>query len=140
MEGLGAAASIIAVIELSAKVASLCFQYSVAVKHAEKDITRLQKEVKNLTDVLEEVQELLDSSGGASLSTSQKLLEALNDCSSQLQKLDKRLQPDKIHKAMGRLRIRALKWPLESKEVDKIITRLERFKQAFSLALQVDQT
>jgi hypothetical protein len=34
MEGLSGAASVIAVVDLSAKVASLCFQYLVAVKDA----------------------------------------------------------------------------------------------------------
>jgi hypothetical protein len=41
MEAVGSAASIIAVIELSAKVASLCFQYSSAGKNARSDVERL---------------------------------------------------------------------------------------------------
>ena len=38
MDGLIETASVIAVIDISAKVASLCFQYSVAVKNAKEDI------------------------------------------------------------------------------------------------------
>jgi hypothetical protein len=41
MEGLGVAANVIAVIKLSAKVASVCLDYSRAVKHAAKDIDQL---------------------------------------------------------------------------------------------------
>jgi len=41
MDGLSAGASVIAVIDISAKVATLCFQYSAAVKDAIKDIQRL---------------------------------------------------------------------------------------------------
>jgi hypothetical protein len=41
MDGLSGAASIIAVVEISAKVVSLCVQYSVAVKDAKRDIERL---------------------------------------------------------------------------------------------------
>jgi hypothetical protein len=140
MEGLGAAASAIAVIELSAKVASLFVQYSRAVKDAPNNITRLQKETKSLKNVLGDVKQLLNGPGSAQLSTSRKLLEALNDCFSQLKILEKVLEPGKTRKAMSRLGVRALKWPFESNEVDKIIRELERCKQTISLALEIDQT
>jgi hypothetical protein len=140
MEGLGAAANVIAVVDLCAKVASFCYQYSLAVKHAKNDITRLQGELKSLRDVLGEVQQLLDGPDSAKLSASQKLLEALKDGFSQLKTLDERLNPGKARKAMSRLGVRALKWPFESKEVDKVINGLEKCKQTVSLALQVDQT
>jgi hypothetical protein len=55
MEGLGAVLSVIAVVSLCVKVASLCVQYSLAVIDAKNDITRLQVEVKSLRDVLGEV-------------------------------------------------------------------------------------
>ena len=79
MEGLGVAANIIALVDLCAKVALFCYQYSLAVKDAKNDITRLQGEVKSLRDVLGEVQQLLDGPDSAKLSASQKLLEALKD-------------------------------------------------------------
>ena len=50
---LRGAASLIAVIEISAKVASICFHYSVAVKDVKPDIDRLQRNVSDLKDVLE---------------------------------------------------------------------------------------
>jgi hypothetical protein len=140
MEGLGAAASVIAVVDLCAKVASLCFQYSLAVKDAKNDITRLQGEVKSLEDVLGEVKQLLDGPDGAKFSACQRLLEALRDGFSQLKTLDERLNSGKTRKAMSRVGFRALKWPFESTQVDKVIKELEKCKQTVSLALQVDQT
>ena len=140
MEGLGAAANVIAVVDLCAKVASFCYQYSLAVKDAKNDITRLQGEVKSLRDMLGEVQQLLDGPNSVELSASQKLLEALKDGFSQLKTLDERLNPGKVRKAMSRTGVRALKWPFESKEVDKVINGLEKCKQTVSLALQIDQT
>jgi hypothetical protein len=47
-EGLGAAASVIAVVELAAKVASLYFEYSSAVMNARCDIKRLRKHTNSL--------------------------------------------------------------------------------------------
>lgn len=140
MEGLGVAASVIAVVDLSAKVTSLCLQYSLAVKGAKNDITRLRAEVKNLEKAVGDVQYLVDGPDGAKLSASQKLLEAVHDCFTQLKTVEKRLDPGKTGKAMSRLGIRALRWPFESKEVDKVIRELERCKGTVSLALQVDQT
>jgi hypothetical protein len=140
MDGLGVAANVIAVVELSAKIASLCVQYSLAVKHAKADIERLGEEVNSVTELLRGVQRLLQRPDNPQLSTSQKLCDALKDCFSQLTRLDTKLDPGKTRKTMSRLGIRALKWPFESKGVEKVINDLERCKQTISLALQVDQT
>lgn len=140
MEGLGGAASVITVIELSAKVASVCVQYSRGVKHAAEDIDRLQGEVKSLQDVLQHVKQLLDGSNGAQMSASPRLSKEIDGSRSELTALDQRLNSSKSRKAMRRVGFRALKWPFESKAVYEIIGRLERRKQSISLALQVDQT
>jgi hypothetical protein len=140
MEGLGVAANVIAVVELSAKIASLCVQYSLAVKHAKTDIERLGGEVNRVTDLLRAVEKLLQRPDNMQLSTSQKLHDALKGCFSQLTQLDTQLDPGKTRKTMSRFGIRALKWPFETKGVEKVINDLERCKQTISLALQVDQT
>jgi Fungal N-terminal domain of STAND proteins len=140
MEGLGIATSVIAVIELSAKISSVCVQYSRAVKDATKDISRLQGELKSLQDVLEKVKPLLDGPNGSRLSASLPLSETLKGCLSQLQTLQSRLSPSIPRKYIGQIGLRALKWPFEIKEADKVVRQLERCKQSISLALQVDQT
>src|SRR5436309_2245686 len=134
MDGLSGAASVIAVIDLSAKIVSRCFQYSVAVKNAKEDIGSLQREVSRIGDVLEGAKKLLEGSKGMRLLTSQKLSDSLKGCSVQLEELNRRLEPSNTRKAMSRLGVRALKWPFTSKEVEKIIADLERYKQTFSLA------
>jgi hypothetical protein len=140
MAGLEVAASVIAVVNLSAKVAKLCIQYSLEVKDAKSDILRLHNEVKNLGKVVSDVQHLVAGPGGAELSASEKLLDAVTDCSTQLKTVEKNIDPGKIRKAMSRFGARALRWPFQSKQVDKIIRELERCKETISLALQVDQT
>lgn len=140
MDGLACAASIIAVIDLSAKIASLCFHYSVAVKNAKKDIERLQKKVSDLKDVLKGVKQLLDGRDNTRLSVTHKLVDALKHCLLQLEELKTQLNPGKARKAMSRFGVRALEWPFTSKEVDKIVIGLEGHEQTFLLALQIDQT
>ena len=134
------AANFIAVVELSAKIASLCIQYSLIVKHAKADIKRLGGEVNSVTELLQGVERLLQRPDDTQLSTSKKLRDALIDCFSQLAQLNTKLDPRKTWKTISRLGVRALKWPFESKGVEKVINNLERCKQTISLALQVDQT
>ena len=140
MDGLSGAASIIAVVDISAKVASLCFQYSVAVKDAKMDIERLQKKVTDIKNVLEEVRRLLDKQDKSQLSTTRKLLDSLKECHQQLRGLKAQLEPGRGRKAMQRVGFRALKWPFTSKQVEKMVVSLEHYEHTFSLALQVDQT
>ncbi|KAH0542416.1 hypothetical protein FGG08_003171 [Glutinoglossum americanum] len=140
MDGLSGAASVIAVVDLSAKIVSRCFQYSVAVKNAKEDIESLQGEVSRIGDVLERAKKLLEEPKEMRLLTFQKLSDSLKGCSAQLEELNRRLEPSNTRKVMSRLGARALKWPFTSKEVEKIVANLERYKQTLSLALQVDQT
>ncbi|KAF2802873.1 uncharacterized protein BDZ99DRAFT_526977 [Mytilinidion resinicola] len=144
MDGLSGAASVIAVIDISAKVASLCFQYSVEVKHAKGDIERLHQKVNDIKNVLEKLQQLLDKQDKSQLSTTRSLLDPLQRCSQELEELEATLQaklkPSQGRKKMQRFGIRALKWPLTSKEVEKAVQNLEKYGNTFSLALQVDQT
>ncbi|KAF2175951.1 hypothetical protein K469DRAFT_679307 [Zopfia rhizophila CBS 207.26] len=140
MDALSGAASAIAVIDISAKITSLCFQYSVAVKDVKKDIERLQRKVTDIKDVLGEIEQLLDGPDKTRLSTAHKLSGSLKEYFLQLQDLKTQLDPGKTCKAMSRIGMRALKWPFTSKQVEKIVVGLEKYAQIFSLALQVDQT
>jgi hypothetical protein len=136
MEPIGAGA----VIELLAKVASLCLQYSTAVKNAKSDIERMQGVANSLKTTLEDARQLLKSPNGARLPTSQKLRDWLAGCSLQLIELEKKLGPGKRRQVMRRVGFRALKWPFTSEEVDNIVKNLEKYQQTFSLCLNIDKT
>ena len=140
MDGLSAAASVFAVIDISVKVASLCYQYSTGVKDAKKDIQRLQKKVKDIGDILRELKRLLDGPDKTRLSATDKLAASLEECFGRLHELETQLKPRKTRKAISRLGVRVLKWPFKSKEVEKIVAGLEEYERAFSLSLQVDKT
>ncbi|KAI9784843.1 MAG: hypothetical protein M1839_001573, partial [Geoglossum umbratile] len=139
MDGLSGVASVIAVIDISAKILSLCFQYSVAVKDAKKDIERVQRKVTDIKAVLEKIKELLDGRDRARLSTTHELSDSLKECFRELEELKAELEPGKTRKAISRFGVRALKWPFTSKQVEGIVSSIERYKQSLVLALQVDQ-
>ena len=139
-EGLGIAASAIAVIELSAKVASLCLQYSKDVQGARDDIARLQRTTTDLHNMSRSVKELLDGPHRERLKASRQLQDTLHDSREQLEQLDNKLTPSTSRTTMRRFGLRALKWPFESRDIEKIIESLARSTQTISLSLQVDQT
>jgi hypothetical protein len=140
MDGLSGAASVIAVIDLSAKITALCFQYSIAVKDAKNDIERIQKKVGDIKHILESIKKLLDGPHKAQLSTTHGVFKSLKQCLQQLEQLKEQLEPGKTRKAMSRFGVRALKWPFTSKQIENTVSSLEGYERSFTLALQVDQT
>ncbi|KAH8665806.1 hypothetical protein BGZ60DRAFT_529071 [Tricladium varicosporioides] len=139
-EGLGIAASVIAVIDLSAKVASRCSEYYTNVKNAQDDIECLQGEAQRLKETFEQVQSLCDGPNSAKLQSSQTLRDGIKDCRIQLTRLETKLEPRTRQKVMSRCGIRALKWPFRSAEVNEIMKKLGRYRDNISFSLLVNQT
>jgi hypothetical protein len=137
MDGLSGAASVIAVIDITAKIALLCFQYTMAVKDAKNNVKRIKKKVGDVKRVLEGVKKLLDGPHKARLSTTHHLFMSLEQCLRELGGLKSELESGK---AMSRFGVRALKWPFTGKQVEKIVSSLGAHKHTFTLALQINQT
>ncbi|QYT05214.1 WD_REPEATS_REGION domain-containing protein [Trichoderma simmonsii] len=138
MEGLGAA------VELTVKIASLCAEYSSAVKNASHDIQSLRERISSLETTLKDVMELLESSHGARLRTSQKLHDALNNSRLLLDSiattLENKLNGGRGQRTMRAFGLRALKWPFESKKLENIMAGLEQHQNTMVVAMQIDQT
>lgn len=138
-EALGLAASIIAVIDLSAKVTSWCSEYYANVKNAKDDIDRLRREIQQLNATLEQVRSLCDGPNGVKLQASPNLRNGFRDCKMQLDQLKAKLEPRTRDKLMRRFGARALIWPFKSNEVDTILKKLESCKDSMLFSLQIDQ-
>jgi hypothetical protein len=141
MAGIGEAASVIAVVQISTQVFDLCRTYYLEVKEARKDIQRLRDEVTSLQDVLTNVADLAEDPGSAKLS----ILGLLNQqdgpvqqCQKDLLGLVAKLETGQGKDKMKQFGLRALKWPLSSKDVDKVLTTIGRQKATFNLALTGD--
>jgi hypothetical protein len=140
MEGVGVAANIIAIVDLSLKISTLCLQYSKEVTSARADIARLNNQVEHLAGALRATQRLVESPSGASLSVSQALAASFRSCISDLEQAERKLDPSPVRTVMRRYGLRALKWPFKSKEIDQLLASLQRHEKAILLGLQVDQT
>jgi hypothetical protein len=144
MDGLSAAASIIAVVEITMEDFDLCNRYYVEVKEARADIERLRLEILSFQSVLLSVRDLAENPSSAELSTLRNLCNSGQDgivqrCTDDLEGLREKLESKPGKDQMRKFGFRALKWHFSSKEVEKLITTLERFKAMFSLALDADQ-
>ncbi|CBF80695.1 WD40 repeat domain-containing protein [Aspergillus nidulans FGSC A4] len=140
MDGLSAAASVFAVIQLTGSLVELCGGYIQQVKHARDEVLTLQRAIVGLQGTLQDLQNLVQTNNGNTLPTSSRLVGNITDCLSDLRGLETRLDPGKRKKLMRKVGWRALKWPLKRIEVEEVIQNLERYKTSFLLSLQVDQS
>ena len=141
MDGLSAAASIIAVIQISTQIFGVCQKYYMSVKGARKDIQLLRDEITSLQDVLMKVNDLTDQPGSVPLSTLDLLNQTdgpLVKCRKDLSDLLANLDLEQGRDEMKRFGLRALKWPFNSKEIGKVIAAIGRHKNTFVLALSAD--
>lgn len=140
MDPLSSAASVIALIQLAGRIVKICGDYIQEVKNARAEILEVQQAVTDLAGVLRELHVLLQGPNGPSLSSSQTLDVPITNCSSTLTALELTIGLRKRNSMMRRLRFQALAWPLKRIEVEKIISKIERYKSTFTLSLQIDQT
>ncbi|KAH6704178.1 hypothetical protein BKA61DRAFT_660800 [Leptodontidium sp. MPI-SDFR-AT-0119] len=141
MSGLGEAASVIAVIDISAKIFELCQTYISAVKEARKDIQRLRDRVTSLQDALTDVKDLAEDLSLSKRSVFSRLNQhngPVQQCKGDLKQLVARLELGKGESEMRRFGLRALKWPFSSKDIDKRLQVINDHKTTFTLALTSD--
>ncbi|MCJ1345987.1 hypothetical protein MMC31_004198, partial [Peltigera leucophlebia] len=138
MDPVSAAASVIAVIQISAELVALCRRCFSEVKEAKTDIQQFRNEVTSLDSILIDLRDLVDTPDGTKL----PILDAsLKQCQSTLEELVRKLEKAEGNdNTMKRFGWRALKWPFNSSDVKKAIETIERHKNMFNLALTADQT
>lgn len=138
MDGLAAASSVLAVIQVAGAIAKLCGSYIKDVKNAREDIIALQQALAGLTGVLEKLSELLQRPGSR-LTVTSTLKQNVFSCHSSLKSLEANLDPGTGRKAMTKFGFRALKWPLKRPQVEQVMNDLDRYKSSFTLSLQIDE-
>jgi hypothetical protein len=140
MDGLSAATAIIALIQVSTKLISICWQYR-GVKGAAHTAKRLINQLEGLKALLVQVDELLDDEKPLGLSRRKTLsvwatAERLSPFREALERLVEQLQPNDGIKAAKDV----LLFPLRQKNLENTLGEIERMKSLLSLALTVDQS
>lgn len=140
MDPLSLTASVIAIIQLTGSLAKLCGGYIGEVRNAQEEILKLCQAITGLQGTLKDLQSYLQSDNGKALPTTSQLANSIDDCLSELRKLETRLDPGKRKTLMNKVGLQALKWPLKRGDMENIVKNLERYKSSFILSLQIDQT
>ena len=135
MDGVSAAASVIAVLQLTAKVIG----YLNDVKNAPNECEKCMIEISNLQSLLISLRyRLQKGQAGDSWFTA---IQALNNKNGPLdqfkQALEKLLSRVEIQDGVQEIKRRLL-WKFKKEEVASILARIERLKSLVSLALEDD--
>ncbi|KAF8519051.1 hypothetical protein BDD12DRAFT_770053 [Trichophaea hybrida] len=139
MGPLSGAVSIIAVIQISTEVLTLCAKYAKDTNDDTDDIDCVSNEISALYDVLNKVNDLTNRPDEAKFSALRDLTMSISQCSSDLTNLETRPDPGQRQPVMKRLGLCTLKWPFKSKNINKCITSLERSNTTIISALSADQ-
>lgn len=147
-EAFGIAAGVIAVLQITKSVLSVCNDYSATVRGA-GELSAIQKEMENLLAVLQTLETFVvnvNTSDPARLQTLALLCRPqglLKACLEEIQRLEEKLKsPDWMKRfgPKGQAFAQSLRWPLKEADTKKQLAIISRFREILQLALDVDQT
>ena len=149
-EGIGLAASVIAVLQITQSVLSICYDYSAALKGASWEVPRVKEEIEGLRNVLQSLESLMreaefaDPTAGTRLPTLLLLCApdgVLDSCRNEMLRLETKLKLPGWTERFGPRRkafIESMRWPFKEKDTNKIVERLGRFKDTLAAAISAD--
>jgi hypothetical protein len=136
MDGISAAASIIAVIQLTASVAETLKDYYEAVRDARRDIQRLYHSINSLEVVLRAIQAL-----DIRYEDFSKVLKDVNgplqSTLYEMKSIQKKLGPSTVFNTTASKFFKSLTWPFQKGDVEKILVVIERNKSTLALAFSI---
>jgi predicted oxidoreductase len=138
MDGLSAAASVIAVIQITASLASILRDYYTGVRDAKADIQRLYYSMNSLRTVVAAVKQLNDRFE-KSLTLSALLTDQNGPLQSVLLEL-KRIETKigGVPKDRSARVLKSLKWPFQKAEVEKMVLAIDSNKSTLALQFTVE--
>jgi hypothetical protein len=142
MDGLSTAASVIAVIQITGSIASVLKGYYEFARDARGNIQKLYHSVNSLETVLTALNDLKVRKSDSGLLLTTALLEnphgPLQEACRELESLRKKLgNPSRFDKRIARIRQSAI-WPLQEKDVEKIVKVLDSHKSSLELEVGVE--
>ena len=151
-EGLAVVTSVIAVLQISNAVLSVCYDYSAAAKGASWELPKLITEVEGIRNVLQNLEplarraELADPAAGTKLPALALLCKpngVLQSCFDDLRHLEEKIKPPGWSEGFGPKRkalVQACRWPFKEAQTKELLERIARFRGSLALAINTDQT
>ena len=152
MDPLSITASIVAVLQATNAIISVCYDYRSAIRETPWGLTRITEEVKSLRAILETLEALANDAENEMLEKRSRMptlqLLCIPDegpldlCRLELDALEKKLTLPSWSSKIGSKRralIQALGWQLKDGDVNEILQNIGRFKTTLNLALTADE-
>ena len=138
MDGLSAAASIIAVIQITASLAGVLKDYYTGVRDSRGDIQRLYYSMNSLRVVITAIKQLNDRCEKSLLLSA--LLTAqegpLQSVFTELKRIELKLGPSPKDKTARALR--SLKWPFRKADMEKMVFSIDSNKATLALQFTIE--
>jgi Fungal N-terminal domain of STAND proteins len=151
MDPLSITASVIAVLQISNKIISICYDYASAVRGSSWELQSVTEEVQSLRNVLETLANIARKAESANAAEESRLptlkllcepgVGPLSRCLLVLEALEAKLAPPSWGSPVGSKRralIQALGWPLKEGYTKKTLENIARFKATLGLAVAAD--
>ena len=140
MDPLSLTGTLIAVIQISSKIVSLCYEYQASLRSANAQISHIRNEITGVRDVVERLLRIAEADNASyalpALQAAAGPDAPLKCCLSELKVIELSLDSSRSKNATSRL----LSWPFKESEIRKSIDVLARIKSTLQLALAADQT
>ena len=150
-EGIAVAASVIAVLQITNSVISICYDYSAAANGTSWELPRLTSELESLGRVLQRLESLAKLADlpqavpDVKLPAFKELCKPKGPmplCLSEIESLKAALATPDWSAGFGPKRkalVQALRWPLKAKDTEKAREQIRRFRELLSFSLTADQ-
>ncbi|CZR56742.1 related to ankyrin [Phialocephala subalpina] len=142
MDPLSLTGTLIAVLQITTSVISVCYDYRAGVASASRDVIQITDSLNALKDSLDALLRLVETSRSgedrARLVNVELLAReggALESCLQELERLKEKLEPETGWRKVKK----SLTWPLKEGEMKKALAGLERYKSTMQLAISADQ-
>lgn len=138
-EVFGVVGGVIACLQITEAVLSVCHDYKAAVQGASWEVPQIQKEMEHLCTVLHTLEPIVRKAEASDPEQLLSLLQGpLETCRKEIKRLEEKLVPPTWIKNAGRKRkaiVQSLRWPLKEAEAIKTLETISRIKATLQLAL-----
>jgi hypothetical protein len=134
MEVVGFVASVAQLADLAVKVFGDLHRYYHGVKNAPARAKDLREELGGILGIIETLKDVLSDTPSRVGISSETLEKVVSQFTEALVDTEKRVAAER---AKG---IQRMKWPFSEHETQEAIEKIERFKNTFNLALNLEQT